>query len=241
MNLSNKKDLMDILTKDNCAFNLLNNVLNTGMKYLSGEMPIPDEFKMTTSMTNINTNFIKNVSSSVQNMYNQQLIKSSSLGCDMKSNDRSESLSNNDVHFDSQTRSPYLTFGDSTTRIPLKQPGKHVCTNPCTICGSEMKKSFPTGITRRGTQYGTTTYKPTSATKPKKYKIIEVDTMNESIKKNKEALENNEDAIYQVRKTTKQIPTQEHNEKFRQQFPEVFTKKLSVTLDTSELENEYEE
>ena len=59
MNLSNKKDLKDILTNDNCAFNLLNNVLNTGMKHLSGEMPIPDEFKMTTSMTNIHSTSLK--------------------------------------------------------------------------------------------------------------------------------------------------------------------------------------
>ena len=49
MNASNKKHLMDILSKDNCAFNLLNNVLNTGMKHISGEMPIPDQFKMTTA------------------------------------------------------------------------------------------------------------------------------------------------------------------------------------------------
>ena len=40
--------------------------------------------------------------------------------------------------------------------------------------------------------------------------------MDESIKKNKEALENDEDVIYQVSKTTKQIPTQENNDKFRE-------------------------
>ena len=67
-------------------------------------------------------------------MFTQQSTKSSSLGHDMESNDQSESLGKNDVDLDSQTRSPYLTFGDSTTKISLKQPGKHVCTNPCTIC-----------------------------------------------------------------------------------------------------------
>ena len=151
MNASNKKHLMDILSKDSCAFNLLNNVLNMGMKCISGEMPIPDEFKMTTSMTNINTNFLKNISSSVQNMYNEQTTKSSSVGCYMESNDQSKSLDNNDVYIDSQSRSPYITFGDSTTKISLKQPGRHVCSNPCTICGSEMKENVPTGVTRRGT------------------------------------------------------------------------------------------
>ena len=151
MNASNKKHLMDILSKDSHAFNLLNNVLNTGMKCISGEMPIPDEFKMTTSMTNINTNFLKNISSSVQNMYNEQTTKSSSVACYMELSDQSKSLDNNDVDIDSQSRSPYITFGDSTTKISLKQPGRHVCSNRCTICGSEMKENVPTGVTRRGT------------------------------------------------------------------------------------------
>ena len=94
-------------------------------------------------------------------------------------------------------------------------------TNPCTICGSEMKENFPTGITRRGTCYGTTRYKPSSGTTGKKYKIVEVDTFAELIMKNKEAILNNDNVtmnnynvIYQVKKDKKTLPTSNNNDRF---------------------------
>ena len=77
-------------------------------------------------MTNINTNFLSNVSSSVKSMCSKKLPISSSLDKDIETSGESKAVGAKNVDSDSQNRSPYLTFGDLSIKVTLNMKGKHV-------------------------------------------------------------------------------------------------------------------